>query len=292
MGRAGAGTLARAAGVCETRFVSTLLRRYPVTGFYLLAYALTWSLAVPSMLSQRGLMTLELPLALEPVAAFGPFVAALLVARALQGRAGPRAILKSLGHWHVDAGTHLLALGSPVVLLLLALSIAAFIGGGPTLGTPGAAELTTAAGVFDLIVIGGLLQACGEEPGWRGFALSTLRQRFGPFLATLVLWPVWLIWHLPFFLSRPQFGWVQWLAFSAGILSAAVWLTLIWDRSRSILMCVGWHAVVNICRGIALAISTATFLAMSNLVLLGAMVIALGWGWRRRRKAGSARTVV
>ena len=52
-------------------------------------------------------------------------------------------------------------------------------------------------------------------------------------------------------------------------MSAAVWLTLIWDGTRSILMCLGWHAIINVCRGLALAVSTAAFLAISN--LLGAL---------------------
>jgi hypothetical protein len=62
-----------------------------------------------------------------------------------------------------------------------------------------------------------------------------------------------------------------------GVLSAAVWLTFIWEYTRSSLLAVAWHTTVNIARGIALAISTPLFLAMSTLVLGGAVVIAVGW---------------
>ncbi len=264
--------------------MSEVLRRYPVAGFYILAYAFTWSLGLPLLLSARGLIAADVPHWLEPVAAFGPFVAAMLVARAHTGRDGPRAILKSLGHWRVGPAWLSVALLSPVALLLLALVVAGFLGDGEALATPAAAELTTLAGLVDLIVVGGVLQAWGEEPGWRGFALPRLRERFGPLPATLALWPVWLCWHLPFFLSRPEFGWVQWVAFSVGILSAAVWLTLIWEQTRSVLMCVGWHAVVNICRGLALAASMGAFLAISNLVLVGALAIAVAWVWQSRKQ--------
>jgi membrane protease YdiL (CAAX protease family) len=141
----------------------------------------------------------------------------------------------------------------------------------------GLAELATFSGLFDLIFIGGVLQGLGEEPGWRGFALPRLRQRFGPLAASVVLFPVWLCWHLPVFLSRPDFGLVQWLGFSLGIFSASIWLTLIYDATRSVLMAVIWHVLVNIARGIALAISVPVFLAMGNAVLIGALVIAVYW---------------
>jgi hypothetical protein len=45
---------------------------------------------------------------------------------------------------------------------------------------------------------------------------------------------------------------------------------------------VAWHTTVNIARGIALAISTPMFLAMSTLVLIGAAWLA----WRLRAGAG------
>ena len=264
--------------------MNKLLRRYPVTGFYILAYAFTWSLGIPMMLSQRGLIALHIPHGIEPVAAFGPFIAAMLVARALSGRDGPRAILQSLRHWRVGTGWMAFSILGPVVLLVIALMAYSFIRDPQADTVADISTFTTAAGLFDLIVVAGILQSWGEEPGWRGFALPTLRERFGPFLATLVLWPVWLCWHLPFFLSRPGFGWAQWAGFSIGILSAAIWLTLIQDRTKSVLMSLGWHAMANICRNSALAVSTLAFLMYNNLILLTALIIAGYWFWSGRRQ--------
>jgi membrane protease YdiL (CAAX protease family) len=258
--------------------VNAFVRRRPLLSYFVLAYAITWAVAAPLLLSSRGFIDTHAPEWLEPLAAFGPFVAAMLIARALNGGEGPAAILSSLTRWRVRPVWFVFALGSPVVILGAALLIVPLPGGqfvDPERGRLG--ELASAAGLFDLIVIGAILQAWGEEPGWRGFALPQLRERFGPLAATLALFPVWLCWHLPFFLSRPGFGLSQWLGFSLGILSAAIWLTLIWDRTRSVLMCLGWHAMVNICRGLALAMSTAMFLAFSNTVLFGALLIAGFW---------------
>jgi membrane protease YdiL (CAAX protease family) len=47
------------------------------------------------------------------------------------------------------------------------------------------------------IVVSGL----GEEPGWRGFALPRLQQRWGPLRATLLIGLLWGGWHLPLFLT-------------------------------------------------------------------------------------------
>jgi CAAX protease family protein len=38
-----------------------------------------------------------------------------------------------------------------------------------------------------------------EEPGWRGFALPRLQERYGSVRATLILAPLWAGWHLPLF---------------------------------------------------------------------------------------------
>ena len=265
---------------------SGLLRRHPLFGFYAIAYAFTWALGVPLLLSKRGLIGMHVPDVLEPVAAFGPFVAALVVLRALHCSDGQRALLRSLRRWRVGPGWLAAALLSAPALLLLAMVGANFMGGAQTSDASRLGELWTATGLFELIVVGGILQSLGEEPGWRGFAIPQLRERFGPLLATLVLWPVWLCWHLPFFLSRPAFGWPQWIGFSLGILSAAIWLTLLRDKTDSILTCVAWHALANICRNTALAVSSVAFLLYNNLILLSALVIAGWWIWTTRRGTG------
>lgn len=269
--------------------MSAWIKRRPLLAYGLLAYGFTWSIAMPQLLARRGLIDAPDLHWLEPLAAFGPFVAGMLVARALDGREGPRRILRSLVHWRVGWGPALLAILSPVVLLLLAIGgVAAGPGIDVDAGRPQLQALSTGAGLLQLFVVGALIQAWGEEPGWRGFMLPRLREARGPLAASLILFPVWLLWHLPFFLSRPEFGLPQWLGFSAGILSAAIWLTLVWDATGSVLMALLWHAIVNICRGIALALSPTLFLAISNSVLIGALLIVAYWFWRGRRAGETA----
>ncbi len=269
--------------------MSAWIRKRPLLAYGLLAYGFTWTIASPQLLASRGLISAPDLHWLEPLAAFGPFVAGMLVARALDGRDGPRRILRSLVHWRVGWGPAVLAVLSPVVLLVMAIAgVAATAGLEIDAERPQLLRLSTTAGLFQLILVGALIQAWGEEPGWRGFMLPRLRAARGPLMASLILFPVWLLWHLPFFLSRPEFGLPQWLGFSAGILSAAIWLTLVWDATGSVLMALLWHAVVNICRGVALALSPTLFLAISNSVLIGAIVIVVFWCLRSRRDRASA----
>jgi len=230
------------------------------------------------MLSRRELIAIELSESWEMVAAFGPFAAALLVAWAVAGKHGMLGIFKSLGRWRVGWFWALFAVLTPFLCLVLAAIFSTVQTGiWPDLETDGTLALLTLAGLFDLLIVSGFIQGVGEEPGWRGLALPVLRNRYGPLAATLVLFPVWLLWHLPTFLARPDFGLIQWAGFSVGILSAAVWLTLIWDRTRSLLMAVLWHQLININRNIALAISMPMFLAIGNAVLLGALIIIVYW---------------
>lgn len=258
--------------------MSAFIRSRPLLSFFLLAYGLTWLFTAPWMLSRRDLIAIELSETWEMVAAFGPFAAALLVARAFSGKQGMLGIINGLGRWRVGWFWVSFAVLTPFLCLLVAAIFSTIqTGTWPELETERTLALLTMGGLFDLLVVSGFIQAVGEEPGWRGLALPVLRNRYGPLAATLALFPVWLLWHLPSFLARPDFGLIQWAGFSVGILSAAVWLTLIWDRTRSLLMAVLWHQLININRNIALAISMPMFLAIGNAVLLGALIIIVYW---------------
>ena len=263
--------------------MSTFIRRRPLLSYFLLACGLSWLVAVPLMLSRRGILPFEISDAWEILAAFGPFVAALLVAYSLNGKRGATSIFKSLLNWRVNGFWALFCIFTPGLLLLAAIIFVLMSSGKmPDFESERAMAFSTFAGFIELFVVTGLVQGLGEEPGWRGFALARLRERFGPLAATLCLFPVWLLWHVPMFLSRPEFGLMQWIGFSLGILSAAIWLTLIWDATQSLLMVVIWHAFINVHRSMALAVSTPLFLAMGKVVLLGAVIIIFYWLFKRR----------
>ena len=149
----------------------------PLLAFTGVAYAWTWVTVLPLLLQKRGVVDLGLPDAYEAVGAFGPFIAAWLVTRRTGGSAAFRAGLTRFALPPAGWG---LALLTPVAFLLLAMLVVALQTGSPPslaalrdgrLGSPGA--------IIDLIIVGSLLQAVGEEPGWRGCLLPGLLARFG-----------------------------------------------------------------------------------------------------------------
>ena len=256
----------------------------PLLAFTGVAYAWTWVTVLPLLLQKRGVVDLGLPDAYEAVGAFGPFIAAWLVTRRTGGSAAFRAGLTRFALPPAGWG---LALLTPVAFLLLAMLVVALqTGSPPTLAALRDGRLGSPGAIIDLIIVGSLLQAVGEEPGWRGCLLPGLLARFGRLRATLILFPAWWLWHLPFFLGRPEFGLPQFLGFGLGILSASVWLTSLWERTRSVPVAIAWHTVLNITRGIALGFSTAMFLAYGLVVTVGAVGIVALWRYgdaKRRR---------
>lgn len=257
--------------------------RAPIVSYVVLAYLFTWGVSLPLLASRRGLLEAEVGEGWEVLAAFGPFLAAVIVTWANGGRTALATLWRGIGHWRVGTGWLAFTILSPFALLFLAtILVRATTGAWPDLGALATGKLATFNGVLGLLIISGLVQGLGEEPGWRGFMLPRLRLRYAALTATLILFPIWLCWHLMAFLGRPEFGLPQWLGFSLGVLSAAVWLTFIWEHTTSTLMAIVWHTLINVARGIAMAISMQMFMAMSVLVLVGGLAIVVYWLVRGR----------
>jgi membrane protease YdiL (CAAX protease family) len=250
------------------------VKRFPLLSYFATTYLISWGIAVPFMLAARGVLNVELPHWFERIAAFGPFAAAIIILLLTQGTKGVRMLCTSMVRWRVAPAWLIFAVLSPFLVLLVALAMQ---GESEHFFSTTVFSSLSGAALFELVVLGGLLQSLGEEPGWRGFALPVLRHRFGPLLATLALFPLWLCWHAPMFLSRPEFTLGSLLGFSLGILAASIWCTFIYDATRSVLMVVIWHALINIARGLALAVSTAAFLALGQVVTVVAIVVIIYW---------------
>ncbi|MFO0756360.1 MAG: CPBP family intramembrane glutamic endopeptidase [Byssovorax sp.] len=154
--------------------------------FFALAFAITWALDVPWALACiRHETPPPYAMALTGLGAFGPTLAALLVA-------APRRELREVfGRWRMGPGWPLLillALGLQFPLHIIANLIEVALGGHPAhwFYPPIEPERITAAIVFPL----------GEEFGWRGFAYPRLADRYGPVLGSILLGQGWALWHL------------------------------------------------------------------------------------------------
>jgi uncharacterized protein len=222
--------------------ISGWVRLHPVASFFVLTYAISWLAWLPIILGYDGMNT-----ALSMTAQFSPAVAALLVA--LLSRASVQGWARGILRWRVSPLWYAVALGLPA--LLIAVQGTAFgLLGYPinTSAVPGLAAYATT--VLMLALIAGL----GEEPGWRGFALPSLQRRYTPVLATLILGLVWAGWHLPLVFVDPRFphGFTTLapqvllgVLTMIGIALMAFFYTWIYNRTRSVLLCMILHGSFN-----------------------------------------------
>ena len=185
------------------RGIKALLARHPLVSFFVMAYAFSWLVWMPLVLSEdgAGLLSYRSPLGLYAtiaIASFvGPFLSAFIMTGITEGREGVGRFLRRFVLWRVGLGWYLFALvGIPVIAVLSVVVIPGVLGSFQGLGALAPLSLL---GVFVYVFfLGGAL---GEEPGWRGFALPRLQSLHGPLLGTLILGPLWALWHLPLFFT-------------------------------------------------------------------------------------------
>jgi membrane protease YdiL (CAAX protease family) len=89
-----------------------------------------------------------------------------------------------------------------------------------------------------------------EEPGWRDFALPRLQRRFGPLAGTMVLGPLWAVWHLPLFLTEwggwPDADWTRPVSFLVFCLAFNVVMTWVFNSTgESLPLAMLTHVGVN-----------------------------------------------
>jgi membrane protease YdiL (CAAX protease family) len=180
-----------------------LLARHPLLFFFIIAYAGTWLLELPYVLSEdgSGLLPFSSPLltwVLMPASVFlGPTLAAFIMTGITEGRAGIRRLLRRFVLWRVGLGWYLFVLvGIPAILVLSVIVLPGALGSFQGLATLAPLPLLFLA-VYGFFLSGPL----GEEPGWRGFALPRLQSLHGPLVGTLILGPLWALWHLPLFFT-------------------------------------------------------------------------------------------
>ena len=94
----------------------SLVRRYPLAAFFVLACALSW----------WGWPLYALDLAPTPIAP-GPFVAAFIVLAITRGKTGVVELLRRMVRWRVGLQWYAAALGLPIVVTLTAVALNVFV---------------------------------------------------------------------------------------------------------------------------------------------------------------------
>ncbi len=172
-------------------------QKHPLSLFFLLTYAWTWTwwLVLPRFIPDNKAETFGEAIFLA--GAFGPTVAALITRWLTDG---DFKICRAWTGWGSLAAGLAFGLGAFFVTTLLAPSSAIAKAPIYSLHWSSLLHWSTYAINFSTFFGGPV----NEEPGWRGFALPRLQERYGPVWATLILAPLWAGWHLPLFQMQ---GW-------------------------------------------------------------------------------------
>jgi membrane protease YdiL (CAAX protease family) len=177
--------------------------RHPLVAYFGLAFAGTWGVQLPMLLSRDGLGLLPHTVPMLPFMLLfllstyaGPALAAFVITATESGRTGVRAFLCRFVRWRVGLRWWLLVLGGYPLLHVLAATV--FMGTAPLQAVATKWPLFFTSYLPTLLLIQGTTQ-WAEEPGWRGFALPRLQARFGPVPGSLLLGLLHGLWHLPVF---------------------------------------------------------------------------------------------
>ena len=229
--------------------IKTFITSHPVLTYYALVFAISWG-GILTVVGPAGILGTKYdPRALTQfvylAALAGPSVAGVLMTALIDGWAGLCEILSRLCKWRVGVRWYAVALlTAPLVttaiLIMLSLTSHAFL---PTIVTT-----KDKSGVVLTGVVLGLVVCFFEELGWTGFAVPTLRKRYGIFATGLFVGLLWGAWHLPLFSgSTSSSGAVAPALYPAVLLFSflpAYRVLMIWvyDRTKSLLVVMLMHA--------------------------------------------------
>jgi uncharacterized protein len=212
----------------------SLIRRYPLISFFVLACALSW----------WAWILYAFDLSPNPIVGFGPFLAALVVLAVTEGRSGVVGLLRRIVRWRVGLQWYAAALLLPVVVTLTAAALNVLLLGAQP--TSSAAELggwSSLLQTFFLWLLIPGLAGTWEEPGFRGYALPRLQVGHSALLASLILGALWAFWHLPFVVTGEDI-WID--AFLFPIEWAIVYTWLFNNANGSVLIVMLFHNMNNI----------------------------------------------
>jgi membrane protease YdiL (CAAX protease family) len=247
----------------------SVVKRHPIITFVVLAYALSWILESPlvfltdSVTDAQGML-------LRILASNVPSVVAIVLTAMAFGWGALRKLLSRLLIWRVNPLWYLVVILGPVGLAAGVLPLNALLGGPAlSLGMP----LLGVAIFLAFSIFPG--SALGEEIGWRGYVLPRLQSRMSALSASLLLPPIWALWHLPLWLTGgPGRTPLIYAGFVLSAFALSVLLTWVYNSTGgSLLLVVLLHATVNL--PITLLYDTlGSRVTLPVLLYFGLMVVA------------------
>jgi membrane protease YdiL (CAAX protease family) len=248
-------------------------------------YAVSWpSWALWGVLSESPPLVRTV---LFVLGGLGPFIAGAVLTHRSKRRV--REWLADVFHLRVPARYYVAALALPVGVILVAgtVHLVVFDGTLTLEALPETVEYPLFLGV--VVLFGGGL----EEPGWRGYLLPRLQERYSALAAALAIGVVWAGWHLPLFVlpGTVQSEMVP-LLYVTQMVSMSVVLTWITNAVGgsvvpAVLLHAGGNAILNYYPtggasgavsplGLGLLVATLTAFAIGLVIVYGPETLAPG----------------
>lgn len=207
------------------------VQRHRLTVFFGLTFALSWYVWIIALMRHRTSGPNPL----------GPFVAGIIVTAFVSGLSGLREFFARIIRWRIGLNWWLVTFAAPVVICLAAVGLTLCLAGRSEVSYFSIDKLREVPErlLFTLLFVG-----LGEEPGWRGFALPQLQTKHSSFAASLILAPIWTLWHLP--LIGNEFPLPIVAPFVLSVFGGTFMLTWLFNHTNgSVLMTMLFHATIN-----------------------------------------------
>jgi len=234
----------------------TTIKRHPLLSYFALVFAISWgAILIVLWLGPGGFSAtpqqfqMAVPYAV-PAMVLGPGVAGILLTGLIDGRAGLREFGSRLLKWRVGARWYAVALLTAPLLIMgvmLALSLISpeFL--------PRIFITSHKASVVLMGIVLGFVAGIFEELGWTGFAVPTMRLRYGVLTTGLIVGVLWGAWHLlqSYWASGVTSGEISlsiWLAdavvgaFVGQLVAYRVLMVWVYEHTESLLLAMLMHA--------------------------------------------------
>jgi uncharacterized protein len=251
------------------------VKRHPIITFFVLTYVITWAIESPLVFLTDSLTATQ-GLVLVILASNVPSAVAIVLTAVVLGRGALRKLLGRLLIWRVSLFWYLVVFLGPVALTGGVVLLNALMGG-PALSL--GMTLVGAAIFFGFSVVPG--SALGEEIGWRGYVLPRLQSKMSALSASLLIAPIWALWHLPLWLTgEPGRTPTLYTGFLVSAFALSIISTWVYNSTGgSLLMVVLAHATVNLpltlVRDDLGAQATVPVLLYFGLLIVAAIVVVI-----------------
>lgn len=244
--------------------------------YAIIAYAISWAIEIPLALKAQGVISLDLPFSIHYFAAFGPFVAGIVLTWRENRLSGLKDLIERTFRWRVGPVWWVVALSPLLVFVLVFLIMSYARGSWLDLQILNHFDFLPDIGPA-VLLIWLATYGFGEEVGWRGYLLPRLQRNRSAWSASLILWAIWATWHVPsFFYLHTATSIGTLIGFLLGVLAGAIFLTWLYNSSGgSVLIVAVWHGLFDYVTACTECKAGPVAATMSTLVMVWAVCVVL-----------------